>query len=262
MTAYRFIKATTEGAVTTLTLARPDKLNAMVLGVLDELSDAVDAAVAGGTRALVLTGEGRLFCSGADLTESDGGGVEMDDLGLGLDTHYNPFLRKLAALDIPVITALNGPVAGGGVGIALSGDLVVMADSAYILLPFVNIGLVPDVGATWLIARSAGRARVLEMALLGERLPAAEAKAVGLVSRVVPADDVLPTAQALAARLAAGPTVAIGAIRRQVAFALDHDFDATLQQERVNQRLCGRTADAAEAISAFGEKRKPQFKGQ
>lgn len=260
--AYRFITATSAGAVTTLSLARPDKLNAMVLGVLDELSDAVDAAIAGGARALILTGEGRFFCSGADLTESDGGGVELDDLGLGLDTHYNPFLRKLATLEIPIVTALNGPVAGGGVGIALSGDLIVMAESAYILLPFVNIGLVPDVGGTWLIARSAGRARTLEMALLGERMGAAEAKSVGLVNRVVPAEDVLSTAQALAERLANGPTVALGLIRRQVAFALDNNFDATLQLERVNQRLCGRTADAAEAISAFGEKRKPQFKGQ
>lgn len=262
MTAYRYIKTSTQGAVATLTLARPDKLNAMVLGVLEELSDAVDAAVADGARALILTGEGRLFCSGADLTESDGGGVELDDLGLGLDTHYNPFLRKLAALEIPIVTALNGPVAGGGVGIALSGDLVVMGQAGYVLLPFANIGLVPDVGATWLIGRSIGRARLLEMALLGERLKAADALAAGLVNRVVPDEEVLSTAQALAERLASGPTRAFGAIRRQVAFALDHEFDATLDLERVNQRLCGRTADAAEAISAFGEKRKPQFKGQ
>lgn len=258
---YRYITASSAGAVTTLTLARPDKLNAMVLGVLDELTAALDAALAGGARALVLTGEGRLFCSGADLTddEMDEG---MDDLGLGLETHYNPFLRKLAALDIPVITALNGPVAGGGVGLALSGDIVVMGQSGYILLPFANIGLVPDVGATWLIGRSIGRARLLEMALLGERLKADDAKAAGLVTRVVPDEEVLPVAQALAARLAAGPTRAFGAIRRQVAFALDNDFDATLDLERANQRLCGRTHDAAEAITAFGEKRKPTFKGQ
>ncbi len=256
---YRYITAGSAGSVTTLSLARPDKLNAMLLGVLDELTAAVDAALAAGARALVLTGEGRLFCSGADLTDDEMGDDAMADLGLGLETHYNPFLRKLAALDIPVITALNGPVAGGGVGLALSGDLVVMGQSGYILLPFANIGLVPDVGATWLIARSIGRARLLEMALLGERLKADEAKAAGLVNRVVPDAEVLETAQALAARLANGP---FGAIRRQVAFALDHDFEATLDLERVNQRLCGRTQDAAEAITAFGEKRKPTFKGQ
>ncbi|MES2494073.1 MAG: enoyl-CoA hydratase-related protein [Pseudomonadota bacterium] len=261
MSAYRYISASSDGAVTTLRLSRPDKLNAMLLGVVDELGHAVDGAVAGGARALVLTGEGRLFCSGADLTDDEMGG-SFDDLGLGLETHYNPFLRKLAALDIPVITALNGPVAGGGVGIALSGDIVVMGEGGYILLPFANIGLVPDVGATWLIGRSIGRARLLEMALLGERLKAEDAKAAGLVTRVVPDADVLPTAQALAARLASGPTRAYGAIRRQVAFALDNDFDATLDLERVNQRLCGRTHDAAEAITAFGHKRKPTFKGQ
>lgn len=261
MTSYRYIKSSSADGVTTLSLARPDKLNAMVLGVLDELNAALDAALGGGARALVLTGEGRLFCSGADLTdaEMDEG---MDDLGLGLETHYNPFLRRLAALDIPIVTALNGPVAGGGVGIALSGDLVVMGQSGYVLLPFANIGLVPDVGATWLIGRSIGRARLLEMALLGERLKADAALAAGLVNRVVPDDEVLATAQALAARLAAGPTLAFGAIRKQVAFALDQDFDATLDLERANQRLCGRTADAAEAIAAFGEKRKPMFKGQ
>ena len=260
--AYRYITASSAGAVTTLSLARPDKLNALVLGVLDELTAAVDAALAGGARALVLTGEGRLFCSGADLTDDEMDDDAFADLGLGLETHYNPLLCKLAALDIPLITALNGPVAGGGVGLALSGDLVVMGQSGYILLPFANIGLVPDVGATWLIGRSIGRARLLEMALLGERLTADDAKAAGLVNRVVPDAEVLATAQALAARLAAGPTRAFGAIRRQVAFALDNDFAATLELERVNQRLCGRTHDAAEAITAFGEKRKPKFKGQ
>lgn len=258
-----FVTVTSDGSVTTLALARPDKLNALTPGVFHELAAAIDAAIAGGARALVLTGEGRFFSSGADI-QPDGAGYEglPDDLGELLDGSYNPFTRKVAALDIPVVTALNGPAAGAGLSLALLGDIVVMGESGYLLLAFVNIGLAPDAGSTWLVARSAGRARALEMALLGERMGAEEARTCGLVTRVVPDADVLATAQALAAKLAAGPSRAVGMIRRQVAFALDHDLDAVLDHERDNQRQLGRTADFREAVAAFGEKRKPNFTGQ
>jgi len=260
---WRFISTARDGAVATVAINRPDKLNALTPGVFAELSRAVEEAVQSGARALVLTGEGRFFCSGADI-QPDGQGYEglPEDLGALVDEAYNPFSRQLAELPIPVVTALSGPAAGAGLSIALSGDIVVMAESAYLLLAFVNIGLVPDAGATWLVARSVGRARALEMALMGERMSAADAKAAGLVTRVVPDGEALDAAKAIAGRLAAGPALAVGAIRRQVAFALDHDFNATLDHERDNQRLLGRTADFAEAIAAFGEKRKPQLKGQ
>lgn len=261
MGEYRTISAVAEGAVTTLTIRRPDRANAVTPTVFAELADAIDKAVEAGARALVLTAEGKFFCSGTDI-QGDGADTLPDDLGAILGESYNPFGRKLAALEIPLVTAINGPAAGMGVGLALAGDVVVMAQSAYLLLAFVNIGLAPDFGSTWLVARSAGRARALEMAMLGERMPAAEAKAAGLVTRLVPDEDVLSTAQALAARLAAGPTRALGLIRRQVNFALDHDFSALLDLERDNQRKLGFTQDFAEAIAAFGEKRKPQFKGQ
>lgn len=262
MTDYRFIKVSRAGDVMTIALNRPDKLNALTPAVFDDLCAAFDNAVAQGARAVVLTGEGRFFCSGADIAP-DGAGYEglPKDLGALLDAHYHPFVRKLAALEIPVVTALNGPCAGAGLSVALAGDIVVMAQSAYLLLAFVNIGLVPDAGATWLVARSAGRARALEMALLGERMGADEAKAAGLVTRVVAEDAVLIEAQALAARLAAGPTRAMGMIRRQVAYALENGLDATLNVERDNQSIAGQTEDFAEAIKAFAEKRKPQFSG-
>ena len=263
MADWKFITTSKQGDVATLSINRPDKLNALTPGVFGELSQAIDEAISSGARALVLTGEGRFFCSGADL-QPDGAGYEglPEDLGQLLDASYNPFARKLADLPVPVVTALNGPAAGAGVSLALAGDIVVMAESAYLLLAFVNIGLVPDAGATWLVARSIGRARALEMALLGERLAAADAQAVGLVTRVVPDSEVLATAQELAAKLAAGPTLAIGLIRRQIAYALDNDFNASLDRESANQSVLGRSVDVAEAIAAFGEKRKPQFKGQ
>ena len=261
--AYQHISVSSEGGVTTLALARPEKLNALIPDLLEELSAAIDVALADGARALVLTGEGRFFCSGADLASDQMGSSGLpDDLGALLETSYNPFIRKLAALDVPIVTALHGPAAGAGVSVALSGDIIVLAQSAYLLLAFVNIGLVPDAGATWMIARGAGRARALEMAMLGERMGADEAKAAGLVARVVPDAEALSAAQAIAAKLAAGPTRAIGAMRRQIAFALDNDIEATLALERDNQRFCGRTDDAAEAIGAFLEKRKPNFRGQ
>lgn len=261
--SWNTITVSRDGDVATVAINRPDKLNALTPAVFTEAMQAMDEAVASGVRALVLTGEGRFFCSGADLQPDDYGYEGLpEDLGDLLDLVYNPFVRKLAELPIPIVTALNGPAAGAGVSVALAGDIVVMSQSAYLLLAFVNIGLVPDAGATWLVARSLGRARTLEMALLGERLSADDAKAVGLVTRVVPDGEALATAQALAAKLAAGPSRAIGMIRRQVAFALDNDFNASLDCERANQSVAGKTADFAEAIAAFGEKRKPQFKGQ
>ena len=262
MSGWRQITVTREGDVVTVAIYRTERLNALIPAVFTELSRAIDEAVATGARALVLTGEGRFFCSGADIQpDIEGYDGLPEDLGELIDQVYNPFARHLADLPITVVTALAGPAAGAGVSLALSGDLVVMADSAYLLLAFVNIGLVPDAGATWLVARSVGRAKALELALLGERVHAADALALGLVNRVVPVGEVLATAQALAARLAAGPSRAIGAIRKQVAFALDHDFNATLDHERDNQSQLGRSADFAEALAAFSDKRKPQFKG-
>lgn len=261
--AYNFISASSDGPVTTLVIARPDKLNALTPNVFIELRAAMDDALANGCKAFVLSGEGRAFSSGADL-QADGAGYEglPEDLGQLLDDHYNPFTQYLMDLPVPLVTAINGPAVGAGLSLALAGDISVMARSAYVLLAFVNIGLVPDAGASWLVAASVGRARAMEMALLGEKLSAEEARAVGLINRVVDDGDVLATAQAIAAKLAAGPGKAIGMIRSQVNAAVESTLNDVLTIERDNQRVLGYSEDFKEALAAFAEKRKPQFNGR
>lgn len=260
---YKTIRFDLSENVATITLNRPDRMNALTPLVFEEASAAIDRALADGARALVLTGEGRAFCSGADLVPDEYGyGGLPDDLGVLLDNHYNPFAQKLAGLDIPVISAINGPAVGAGMGLALTADISVMARSAYLLLAFVNIGLVPDAGSTWLIAKGAGRTKALEFALLGERIAAEAALAAGLVTRVVDDAAVVGEARLLALRLAQGPTVAIGYIRKQVAMALSQTLSETLDTECRNQSAAGRTADFREAVAAFADKRKPIFEGR
>jgi 2-(1,2-epoxy-1,2-dihydrophenyl)acetyl-CoA isomerase len=253
------ITIATDGAVTTLTLSRPERLNALTPTMLDELRAGMADAVAGGARALVLTGEGRAFSSGADLAAD---GCLPDDLGAILDAHYNPLARAMADLPVPLVTAVNGPAVGAGMGFALSGDIVVAARSAYFMLAFANIGLVPDAGASWVVARAVGRARAMELALLGEQVMAEQALAMGLINRVEEDHRVLAEAQELAAKLAAGPTLALGMIRKQMAAALDVPFSQMLDIEHRNQTAAGRTRDFREAVTAFAQKRAPQFEGR
>jgi 2-(1,2-epoxy-1,2-dihydrophenyl)acetyl-CoA isomerase len=239
-------------------LDRPDRLNALTTDLLSKLLSALDHAVTDGARAILITGEGRAFCSGADLA---GEGGIVADLGETLEAWYHPLMMRLAALDIPVVSAINGPAVGAGVALALAADIVVMARSAYLQLGFVNIGLVPDAGATWLIAKSAGRAKALEMTLLGERMSAQDAQDCGLVARVVDDEALFDEALAIAQRLGEGPSVAIGLIRKQVAAALNLTQAETLALEASNQSEAGRTADFREGVTAFREKRPPTFKG-
>lgn len=262
MNGYETILFDLSDNIATITLNRPEKLNALTPRVFEEMTAAIDRSLAQGARALVLTGAGKAFCSGADLKPDDYGYTGLpEDLGELLDIYYNPFARKLSGLDIPVISAINGPAVGAGLGLALTADITIAARSAYMQLVFVNIGLVPDAGTTWLIAKGMGRTKALEMALLGERMSADEALKAGLITRVVDDETTLPEAQAIARKFAAGPTLAIGMIRKQVAAALTQTFDETLATERLNQSKAGRTADFAESVAAFAEKRPPVFKG-
>lgn len=249
-----------EHGVATIRLNRPDRLNAVTGEMLDLIRASLLRAVNEGARAVLLTGEGRAFCSGADLAgRADGGLVDPAD---NLEFHYNPLAETLSKLPIPVVTAVNGPAAGAGVGIALAGDIVVMAKSAYLLLAFSNIGLVPDCGATWLVAKSAGRAKALEMALLGEKMSADDAFDSGLVARVAEDDALLVTAGEIAAKLAAKPTIALGLIRAQVKAALNATLSETLSIEAQHQRIAGKTEDFREGVIAFLQKRAPEFRGK
>ena len=246
-------------AFATLTIARPDRLNALSSQTVDELRAGIEAVAASDARCLLLTGEGRAFSSGADLASA--GGIP-DDVGASLEQHFNPLMETLFALDIPVVAAVNGACAGAGCSLALAADIVIAARSAYFLQAFVNIGLIPDAGATWLLPRLAGRARAMEMMMLGERIPAETAREWGLISRVVDDGELLSEAVAVATNLARGPTVALGLIRKLARDAEQLPLSEALAAERAAQREAGRTADFRSAVMAFLQKRQPRFEGR
>ncbi len=250
-----------KGDVLVLTLNNPDRLNA----ARPVMFDALGAALAdlGGARAVLITGTGRAFCSGADVA---GGSLTTADPPQAtfeaLSNNYNPVLLRLADLPVPVVSAVRGPAAGIGCSLALAADFVVASETAYFLEAFVNIGLVPDGGASWMLTRLVGRARAAEMTLLGERIPADKALAWGMIHKVVPDTELDATALSLAERLAAGPTRALGLMRRAQMAALETDYATALAREAADQREAMRSPDAMEGGRAFIEKRKPAFRGE
>lgn len=260
--AYSKVKLTHEGDVAVLALSDPGTLNAISAEMGEELSAALDEA-SKTARCLVLTGDGRSFCSGANLTGAsmplaDDG---LIDAGLLLEKPFNPLVTQLRNLPIPFITAVNGAAAGIGCSLALLGDLIVAGESAYFLQAFRRIGLVPDGGATYLLPRMLTRAQAMELMLLGEKLPAAKALQWGLINRCVADTDLMASAIALAADLARGPTKALAMTRALAWGALDADWETQLRAERTAQRDAGRTGDFAEGVAAFVQKRPAQFKG-
>ncbi|HEX8388194.1 MAG TPA: enoyl-CoA hydratase-related protein [Sphingomonas sp.] len=261
MTEYKTILAERRGDVLVLTLNRPDRLNALSLESADEMSTAL--AQLDGARCVLITGAGRAFCSGADLQSRGersvlGGEASYD----ALTRWYNPLMQRLAELPVPVVAAVNGPAAGIGCSLALAADFTVAGRSAYFLQAFVNIGLVPDGGASWMLPRLVGKARATEMMMLGEKIGAEKAEAWGLIHRCVDDAALMDEASALAERLSRGPTVALGVMRRNVARAMDGTYGDALQREAAGQRLAAGSDDAKEGALSFLQKRKPEFKGR
>lgn len=226
---------------------------------MDALRDTVLGLEEAGVRCLLLTGEGRGFSSGADLA---GSGGLPDDVGQTLDDHFNPLMEALAALPIPIVSAVNGVAAGAGCSLALCGDIILAGRSAYFLQAFINIGLVPDAGANWLLPRFVGRARAMEMMMLGERVPAETALAWGLVNRVVDDEALMHESRAVASKLAAMPTRALGLIRRLSRDTEAATFSDALAAERIAQREAGRTEDFKTGVMAFLSKQPPTFTGR
>jgi 2-(1,2-epoxy-1,2-dihydrophenyl)acetyl-CoA isomerase len=258
---FKHIEVTRERDVMVIRMADEKSLNAISLPMVEEISAAFDDAAAT-ARAVILTGSGRAFSSGANIT----GGIDPEahgyDVGLMVETHYNPLMLKLYELPIPIVTAINGLAAGIGCSFAIMGDISVAAESSYFLQAFRGIGLIPDGGATWMLPRSIGKARAMEMMLLGGRIPAATALDWGLINRVVPDGAVMQEAMTLATNLAAGPTRALAMTRKLVWAGLDTDFAAQLHRERVAQRDAGHTSDHREGLKAFWEKRPSAFTGR
>jgi 2-(1,2-epoxy-1,2-dihydrophenyl)acetyl-CoA isomerase len=249
-----------EGPVATLTLDRPDALNALTVPLKEALIEAfADLAGDDGTRAVVLTGAGRAFCAGQDLRER----LEPDALPLAdeIRRRYNPVVRAMRALPKPIVGAINGVAAGAGASLAFACDVRIAAESASFLLAFGRVGLIPDSGATWLLPRLVGAAKAAELALTGEPLSAVDAERFGLVARVVPSDRLLADAHELAGRLAAGAPLAHALTKRALDAAWDHGFDDQLELEAGLQGEAGASADHAEGIAAFVARRPPRFSG-
>lgn len=244
-----------EGAI--IRLEQPERMNALSEPMMEALDAAVDAAVASGARAIMLTGAGRAFCAGGTLSEP-----LPDDAGRILETHINPLLLKLADLPLPLIAAVNGPAIGAGASIALAADLILMSRSAFLSYAFAQVGLAPDGGASWLLPRTLGWHRAMGLMMTGERITAEQAVTWGLAWKAVEPEALCAEAEALLERLAAGPTLAYAAVRRTARAALDLGFAQALDIEREAQCEAGRSADFKEGAAAFLARRPARFTGR
>lgn len=253
-----------ESGVLTVTLNRPEKLNAftepMHLALRAAIRRAHDEPA---VRAVLLTGAGRAFSAGQDLGDRDPRRMSgPPDLGHTLEAFYNPTLRLIRTLPKPVVAAVNGVAAGAGASLALTCDIVLAARSARFVQSFARIGLTPDAGSSWILPRLVGEARAKALALTAEPVPAETAENWGLIWRAVDDDRLAEEARELALRLAAGPTRGLGLTKLSIQAAATNSYDTQLDHERDTQRIAGRTADYAEGVVAFLEKRQPEFRGQ
>src|SRR6516225_1146227 len=253
-----------DGPVAVLRMDHQEVMNAVSLDMLGGLTEALDAIAdrKAEVRCVVLTGAGRAFCTGANLQGRNVQKPGRSNAGAALETGFHPFLRRVRNLHCPLVTAVNGPAAGAGMSFALMGDMILMARSTYFLQAFRRIGLVLDCGATWLLPRLIGRARSMELSLMGERLPAEKALAWGLVNRVYDDGELMGEAMKLARELASGPTVALSLIRQLYWESPENSFEDQLNFEFRSQRIAGASEDFREGVTAFLEKRPAKFAGK
>lgn len=254
-----------ENGVATLTLNRPDALNALNQEISDELAGALRAVAADpAVRCVVITGAGRAFSSGADLSDlapfyAKG---EKLDLATFLRDRYHPIIETLFGMDKPVIAAVNGVAAGAGASLALACDIRIASDKARFMQAFVKVGLVTDSGGSHLLPNLVGTAKAMELAMTGDVIDAAEALRIGLVTEVVPHDELEKATARWASAFATGPTRAYGAIRKAIRFGASHTLTETLDYEAELQSALGQSSDHVEAVRAFLEKREPRFEGK
>jgi len=259
---YTAIKFDVTDGLGVITLNRPERLNSFNHPLKAELTHCVSSANEqdSGIRALLITGEGRGFCAGADLNPPNDGtpwDVEGD-----LRTTYEPMMLAIKNCRLPIVIAVNGVAAGAGCSLALAGDIVIAAESASFLQAFVNLGLVPDAGSSYFLPRLAGTARAKAMMLLGEKIPATTAEDWGLIYKTVPDDELMSTAMAIATKFATGPTVAYSGIKKLANDSEQNNFEQQLDVEATIQGTCSHTADFMEGATAFLTKRKANFKGK
>ena len=258
---YQTITLAKADGLATLTLNAPDKLNAVSRRMIAEIKQAWEEIGADGSvRAVLLTGAGRGFCAGADLSDPDR--KNDADSGAALDKFFNPVIRTMRALPKPIVAAVNGVAAGVGMSFAMAADIAVAAKSASFLQAFARIGLLPDGGSTWFLPRLVGEQRARALAMLAPQISAEQARQWGLIWDVVDDAELMPTATALARRLASGPTQSLARIKDAMNQAAGNDLARQLDIERDYQRELGRTEDFREGVAAFLAKRKPDFKGK
>lgn len=260
MADYETILFSNESGIARLTLNRPDRLNSFTVRMHEEVADALGKL--DGARVLVLTGAGRGFCAGQDLADRAVAPGAAVDLGESVEQRYNPLIRTLTSLPLPVIARVNGVAAGAGANIALACDIVIAGASAKFIQSFAAIGLIPDSGGTWVLPRLVGQARALGLALTAEPLPAEQAAQWGLIWKAVADDRLDEEVNALAARFAGAPTRALARIKRMIRESWSHSLDEELDRQRDAMRELGHSDDYREGVAAFMEKRTPNFSGQ
>ena len=264
MADFKTIELSVKDGSAILTLNRPDRLNSFTAEMHEEMQAALtkietDSSI----RALLLTGAGRGFCAGQDLTDrSVSPGSEAVDLGEACKTYWNPMVRRLSEMNIPVVCAVNGVAAGAGANVALACDIVMAAKSAKFIQSFANIGLIPDSGGSWVLPRLIGQARALAITLTGEPVKAEKAESWGMIYKAVEDEDLMSEAMKLTARLAKGPTRGLAETKKRIRESSLNTLQQELDLERDAMRELGYSKDYAEGVAAFLEKRKPTFTGQ